>query len=235
MTAVMAHRGASRAAPENTLEAFAKARELGADQVELDVRLTADGALAVGQHRVVHDGRVVAATPARELPEHVPLLDAALDACAGLVVNVEIKSSPREPGYDPSGRAADVLVDVLRARAGRGGRAADEVMVSSFSLAMLDRVHALAPALETAFLVSVVASPSRLVGLLTARGHRGVHPWHPLVTARLVGQLRAAGLAVRPWTVDDPQRMAKLAALGVDAICTNVPDVARRVLRAAPA
>ena len=102
MTLVIAHRGSSKAEPENTLAAFRRAREDGADLVELDVRLTVDGALAVVHDPLLGDGRVVAETDSFDLPDHIPLLDAALEACAGLVVNVEIKSSPREPGFDPT-------------------------------------------------------------------------------------------------------------------------------------
>jgi glycerophosphoryl diester phosphodiesterase len=231
VTLVMAHRGASLAAPENTVEAFALARDLGADLVELDVRLTHDGALAVIHDPVLADGRVVADTDSLDLPDRVPFLAAALDACAGLVVNVEIKSSAREPGYDPGLRAADVLVELLASRDAAG----DRVVVSSFSLPMLDRVHELAPALETAWLVSIIPSQAKLITTLVERGHRGVHPWHGLVTSRLVARCHAAGLAVRPWTVDDPARIAKLAAMGVDAVCTNAPDVARAALRDARA
>jgi glycerophosphoryl diester phosphodiesterase len=229
MTLVMAHRGASKAEPENTVAAFLRARAEGADLVELDVRLTVDGALAVVHDPLLGDGRVVAETDSFDLPDHVPLLDAALEACAGLVVNVEIKGSPREPGFDPTRRAADVLVDLLASRAGL-----DQVIVSSFDLETIDRVRGLAPEVETAFLVSFIANQAKLVDLLVARGHRGVHPWHLLVNRRLVARCHAAGLAVRPWTVDELDRIAKLAALGVDAICTNVPGVAVSLLRAGP-
>jgi glycerophosphoryl diester phosphodiesterase len=230
VTLVMAHRGSSKVEPENTLAAFRRARDDGADLVELDVRLTVDGALAVVHDPLLRDGRVVAETDSFDLPDHIPLLDAALEACAGLVVNVEIKSSPREPGFDPTRRAADVLVEVLAARAG-----VDRVIVSSFDLGVIDRVRDLAPELETAYLVSFIANHTKLVDQLVAKGHRGVHPWHLLVNRRLVARCHAAGLAVRPWTVDDLDRIAKLASLGVDAICTNVPAVAVSLLRAGPA
>ena len=109
------------------------------------------------------------------------------------------------------------------------------MIVSSFDLEAIDRVRALAPEVETAYLVSFIANHTKLVDQLVARGHRGVHPWHLLVNRRLVARCHAAGLAVRPWTVDDPDRIAKLATLGVDAVCTNVPAVAVSVLRAEPA
>src|SRR5581483_725792 len=97
MTAVFAHRGCTEGFVENTLEAFAEARRLGADGVELDVRLTADGALAVH-----HDAEIAGRGPLHELgvadlPAHVPLLADALGVCEGMVVNVEIKNAPHDP------------------------------------------------------------------------------------------------------------------------------------------
>lgn len=98
MTAVFAHRGCHGvpAPGENTLEAFAAARRAGADGVELDVRATSDGALAVRHGRLVPGLGDVTNISAAELPEDVPLLDDALDACSGMRVNVEIKGGPEE-------------------------------------------------------------------------------------------------------------------------------------------
>src|SRR4051812_33810066 len=86
---VIAHRGASKAERENTLGAFRRARAMGADAVELDVRRTVDGVL------VVHHDPLPA-----ELTPHVPTLGDALDACTGMWVNVEIKNDPDEPDFD---------------------------------------------------------------------------------------------------------------------------------------
>jgi glycerophosphoryl diester phosphodiesterase len=228
MTQVMAHRGASRACPENTIAAFRAAVALGADLVELDVRRTADGALAVHHDPVLADGRAVHQTPVAELPDTVPLLAAALDACRPLIVNIEIKNSPRELGFDPLDRAAAEVAELVVTR----GLAA-EVIVSSFHLPALDRIRAHDPAIETAYLVRRIAGAAWLRATLVERGHRGVHPWHGLLTRRHVDRCRSLGLAVRPWTVDDPGRVALLARWGVDAVCTNVPDVARQAVTAA--
>jgi glycerophosphoryl diester phosphodiesterase len=228
MTQVMAHRGASRACPENTIAAFHAAVALGADLVEFDVRLTADGALAVHHDPVLADGRALHRTPAADLPETVPLLAAALDACRPLPVNVEIKNSPREPGFDPHDRAAVAVAAVVAAHDLVG-----RVIVSSFHLPALDRIRAADPAIETAYLVRRITGSAWLRAAVVERGHRGVHPWHGLLTRRHVERCRSLGLAVRPWTVDDPGRVALLARWGVDAVCTNVPDVARQALTAA--
>lgn len=229
MTLVMAHRGASRAEPENTIAAFRAAVALGADLVELDVRLTSDGELAVVHDTHLADGRAVHEVAARDLPTEVPLLADAFDACRPLMVNVEVKNGPREPGFDPANRAADVLVDQV----GVWDEQA-RVIVSSFHLPAIDRVRALAPDIATAHLVRRVPSLAKLAALVDA-GHAGLHPWHQLLNRRQVARALAAGLAVRPWTVDDPERIRTLAAWGVDAVCTNVPDVAVVALRASPA
>src|SRR5580693_8567760 len=94
MTAVFAHRGRTDGFAENTLEAFAEAKRLGADGVELDVRLTADGALAVHHDPTIDGLGPVADLTVPELPAHVPLLVDALTVCDGMVVNVEIKNEP---------------------------------------------------------------------------------------------------------------------------------------------
>src|SRR3954451_1790565 len=99
-TAIIAHRGASAAFAENTVEAFRGAAALGANWVELDVRRTADGALAVHHDAHLPDGRAIVDMLAADLPEPVPSLSEALDACAPLGVNVEIKNSPQDVDFD---------------------------------------------------------------------------------------------------------------------------------------
>ena len=144
MVLVLGHRGAPLAAPENTIEAFVAAGRFGADGVELDVRRTADGALVVHHDGVVPGAGRISALEAGDLPEEIPVLEAALDACAGMVVNIEIKNSPAEVDHDPY-EAAAVGVAELLARRGRRDRA----IVSAFSLASIDAVKGVAPATRT--------------------------------------------------------------------------------------
>lgn len=222
---VYAHRGASRAAPENTVEAFALAGSLGADGVELDVRRCADLDLVLHHDAALPDGRVVWTTRRVGLPASVPTLTEALDVCAGLVVNIEIKNLPHEPDFDADCAVVDSVVELLSAREGR-----DDVLVSSFHLATIDRVHSLDPAIPTGLLTFVDPAPTDGVALARDRGHHAIHPHEATVDAALVDVAHAAGLAVNVWTVDDPDRMRALADLGVDGIVTNVPDVARDAL-----
>ncbi|MDE0803741.1 MAG: glycerophosphodiester phosphodiesterase [Acidimicrobiales bacterium] len=223
---VYGHRGASVAATENTLEAFRIAAEQGADGVELDVRRSADGSLVLHHDAGLGDGRIISATLAADLPVHIPTLDAALVVCEGLIVNIEIKNIPGEPDFDETCSLADEVVALLHERGDR-----DRVVISSFHLRTIDRVKELAPDVATGFLCMLDPLPADGVGPAARRGHDAIHPHHLLVDDALVAAAHAAGLTVNVWTVDDPDELAHLARLGVDAVVTNVPDVALGVLR----
>lgn len=221
MTLVIAHRGASRAEQENTLAAFATARVMGAAMVELDVRLLADGGLAVHHDAHLPDGREVAGLTQADLPPHVPVLAEALSACEGMGVNVEVKNDPREPGYDATTDVAERVAEVVRAEG-----SVDRVLVSSFDLPTAVRAHACG--LASAWLVARL--PSGALDTVVEHGLVALHPWDASVTAELVEACHERGVRVNVWTVDDPDRMRTLAAWGVDGICTNVPDLAVAVL-----
>jgi glycerophosphoryl diester phosphodiesterase len=225
VTFVIAHRGASRVERENTVAAFRRAAELGAEMVELDVRRSADGVLVVHHDARVEDGRALSSTAAADLPAWLPTLEAALDACAGMAVNIEIKNNPAEPGFEADRALSDDVAAVVTA-----GGDTDRILVSSFDRPSLDRLRAVAaPPIATAWLVTV--PPADVVQTLVAGGHQALHPWWQAVDPSLVDRCHAAGLAVNVWTCDDPDAMARLAGWGVDGICTNVPDVAVAVLR----
>lgn len=230
---VLAHRGARRRAPENTLEAYAAARDLGADGVELDVRRTRDGALVLHHDPGPADGPVLATLDHAEVRERfptIPTLAEALDVCAGLLVNVEIKNLPWEPDFDAEERVVDDVIALLRARDD-----ADRVLVSSFHLATVDGMHERAPEVPTAFLFLAGLDPREVVDLAADRGHVAVHPdvralGGPEVPA-FVAHAHDRGLQVNVWTVNEPADMVRLADLGVDALVTDVPDVALVALR----
>ena len=226
-THVLAHRGASRAERENTLLAFRRAGDMGADGVELDARLTRDGVVVVHHDPVLSDGRVICEVEYGELPNYVPTLDDALDACAGMWVNVEIKNDPNEADFDATDEVAVVVGALLLQR-----QEDERFLVSSFRRETIDKMRVVAPALRTAWLTPAVQPDDRddvLAGLVSA-GHVALHPWVGLLTRELVEACHAAGIQVNTWTCDDPERMAELIEWKVDAICTNVPDVALRVL-----
>lgn len=226
MTQVMAHRGASKLEPENTVAAFRRAADLGADAVELDVRRTSDGVLVVHHNPQLADGTVIAQVNAAGLPATVPTLTAALDACEGMWVNVEIKNDPGEADFDPTESIADDTVALLRSR-----HQDHRWLMSSFRIETIDRCRQLSTAIRTAWLS--VQVPDDVVDGLLAGGHSALHPWVGGLQHHHIRACHYAGLQVNTWTCDDPLRMAELISWGIDGICTNLPDVALQV-RAGP-
>ncbi|MDQ6615710.1 MAG: glycerophosphodiester phosphodiesterase [Actinomycetota bacterium] len=222
---ILAHRGASKVARENTVEAFCEARRLGADGVELDVRASADGALVVHHDPDVAGVGVIASLRAADLPPHVPLLDGAIDACGDLVINIELKDLPGEPGYDPAYPLARQVAQLVADRALVG-----RVIVSSFDLVALDAAMDAEPALTTGWLTPRWFNQADALETLLERGYRALHPHYEAVTEALVAAAHDAGIRVTAWTADDPVSIRQLAEAGVDAIITNVPDLARATL-----
>jgi glycerophosphoryl diester phosphodiesterase len=228
MTAVFAHRGYTDGPRENTLEAFAEARRLGADGVELDVRLTADGALAV-----VHDPEVeglgpVAGLAVPDLPAHVPLLADVLAVCDGMVVNVEIKNDPREAGHDP-GEAVAALTAATIAEAGW----TDRVIVSSFQVNTLRAVQVADGRLTLGVLWPFLTEVEAALRQAVDAGWAAVHPFVTALGPDLVAEAHGAGLAVNTWTVNHPGDLSRCVELGVDAVITDRLVEALAVIRAA--
>jgi glycerophosphoryl diester phosphodiesterase len=229
---VLAHRGANRVAPENTLEAFVAASALGADGVELDVHRTADGGLVVHHDAGAGGLGVLAERSEAEIrtarPE-IPTLEEALEACTGMLVNIEVKNLPGDADYDPAESVAGAVVELL----GRRGRR-DDVLVSSFNLESADRVRDLDRSIPTGFLTLVGMDPVDGVDIAHAHGHGAVHPdVRALVddtAGATIARAHELGMVVNVWTVNGEDEMRRLAAAGVDAIITDVPDTARRVL-----
>jgi glycerophosphoryl diester phosphodiesterase len=224
---IFAHRGACQVARENTVEAFSEARRLGADGVELDVRCSADGALVVHHDVEVAGAGPVATLRVAELPPYVPLLDAAIDACGDLVVNIELKDLPGQPGYDAGYPMARMVAQFVSDQ-----RLIARVIVSSFDLLALDAAVDTEPALVTGWLTSGSFDQLLALETLLERGHRALHPHHEGVTDALVAAAHQAGITVTTWTADDPDLICRLADAGVDAIISDVPDVARVALGA---
>lgn len=219
MTEVIAHRGARNLAAENTIEAFRKAVEVGSHGIELDVRRTADGVLVV-HHDALLGGDAIVDVAADDLPAWVPTLGAALDACAGAFVNIEIKNALGEPDFDPDDAVADAVVGELSDRR----EAASTWLISSFRVETIDRCRAIAPVIPTALLTMNRVTTADIDAVVAA-GHAAIHPWTPTVDRELIEQSHAAGLRVNTWTCNDPEQAIELAGWGIDGICTDVPDV----------
>jgi glycerophosphoryl diester phosphodiesterase len=246
VTIVVAHRGASAHLPENTMPAFERAVEMGADAIELDVHLTADGQLAVIHDETVErttdgSGAVAEMTmaqlraldagyrfadpdggfPHRGRGLTIPTLAEVLEWLPeGVGLVVEIKAPA----------AADAVVDALR---GTQVRRAGAASVISFSEAAIDRVHELDPELATGYLLVPTQPFEPALRWAVERGHVGVHPWEGdlgMDPAPALSQAMAYGRLVGCYVVNEPQRMQHLAAFGLWGFVTDVPDVARAAL-----
>ena len=211
------------------MPAFLGAREEGASWVELDVRLSSDGQLVVHHDPWYSGGLGVATSPADARPETVPLLAEALDACAGMGVNVEIKNTPGDLGDEGVEHSLEVVDLVVSLVTQRGSE--QPIQISSFDEPTLARVRALAPDLPTAQLLFDLSGDPEAVERAAEAGHGAINPWDPFVDEALVARCDALGLEINPWTVDDPERIRTLAVLGVTGIITNTPAAAIAALR----
>ena len=241
---VLAHRGASALATENTLEAFRRAMADGADGVELDVQRCRTGEVVV-----FHDDDLarLAQRPERidEMPLDgirdvrllrgggIPTLAEAIDACGHVaLVNIEIKYAGAFPGACHA-LVAGVADVVARADAGR------RVIISSFSPGAVWLWRRIRPDVACGLLFERPQPfhrpwPLRTDMLLPLLHPLAVHPEQTLCTHARVAGWRARGYAVNVWTVDDPDRMKALAAMGVSGIITNDPAGARAALTLTP-
>ncbi len=225
LTEIFAHRGSCHLARENTVAAFVAARDLGADGIELDVHLTADDDVVVHHDSEIPGLGPIARLLSAELPAWLPSLGEALDACRPLRVNVEIKQDETGAGPERDRSLAFEVATMLAAR-----REAPRIVVSSFSLEAIDAVRAFGPGLATALLVDLDHDPMGALATAREHGHAGLHPFFVSVDGALMKAAGDCAIAIRPWTVDDPARIAALAGLGVDAVITNDVEAARRGL-----
>ena len=237
---IFGHRGASAHAPENTLAAFARAMDDGADGVELDVRRCASGELVVihdqtfqrtaGDPRTVRD---VSLSALRTLDagasERIPLLDEAITlvTARGGLLNIEVKAD----GEDRSLLA----LGVVETLANRTTAERASIAVSCFDPRVL---FALRRAGLPALLLFLFEDSRQ--GRWLARTippllrPAGINPEQILVTPAAVAAWQRRGLLVTPWTVDDPIRARALNAAGVDGLITNDPAATREALRVRP-
>lgn len=233
----LAHRGASAAAPENTMAAFRLAEQMGADGIELDVQLTRDGVPVV-----IHDEWLDRTTNGKGLvSEHTLAEIRALDAgswfgqaFAGekvptleevvrtfvrrLFFNIELKNS-----YLPMPTLEHRTIALIRSyRLKRG------VLVSSFNHQSMHLFHHLAPDIPTGLLYDcvLVEAPPYAKRI----GAAALNPFYMCVTQERVKEAHATGLQMNVWTVNDPDDMRHLMELGVDAIITNHPDRLRALM-----
>jgi len=231
MTLVVGHRGASAHRPENTLPSFELAVEQGADAIELDVHLTADGQLAVIHDATLerttdHTGAVAEMTmeavrgadagyrfgaddethPYRGQGLRVPTLPEVLEWLPdGVGLVVELKSTD----------AADATVAALHdSTVGKAGLAT----VFSFDEQAIDRVRELDEALPTGLLLVPFDKVERVLTWAVEHRHQGVYPWEGdlgLDPMPLIAQAMAFGIRLGCYVVNERQRMQQLSAMGL--------------------
>jgi glycerophosphoryl diester phosphodiesterase len=226
---IIGHRGASAEAPENTLAAFGLAAEQGADGVELDVRLSADGDVVV-----IHDASVERTTSGRGqvralstaelqaldagMEQGIPTLDDVFLASGpSLLYNVELKDSGLA-----NGGLAIAVADRIEAY-----HLENHVVVSSFHPLAVRRARS---NLSRTTMVAVIWDMGpRWLRHLGAPAEAD-HPHFSLVDEDYMAWAREKGYRVHVWTVDEPTEAQRLVSLGVHGIITNKPRLIREAL-----
>jgi glycerophosphoryl diester phosphodiesterase len=238
---ILGHRGASKVAPENTLSAFQLAVKLGADGVELDAKLSADGQVVV-----IHDQNVDRTTEGtglvreltlkelRELDagkkfspqfkgEQIPTLDEVFRGIEGkAIINVEL-TNYATPGDDLLVKVAELV---------KKHDISDQIMFSSFLPGNIRRIKKLLPDVPAGLL-----APKGLLGALS-RSWIGrfyspdlIHPYFTDVDEGFIQLQHTHKRGVNVWTVDDPKTIRKMIDLGVDGIITDDVSMAWALLK----
>jgi glycerophosphoryl diester phosphodiesterase len=236
---IYAHRGASGIAPENTMASFRKAVGLGADGIELDVQLTADGRMVV-----VHDerlGRTCAGSGMiRDLKleylrsldfggwfsdkfkgEKIPLLEEVIEMTktTGTLLNIEMKTVPCEQ---------DHAIEYTLAKIISATGIADRAIVSSFDHYSLEKIKNICGGIRIAPLYVGMFKDICAYALKLRADF--IHPQFGYIDADTLEDCRKHGIGVNVWTVDGDDDIKRMAEMGVSGIVTNKPDKAVTLL-----
>jgi len=228
---VLGHRGARAHCPENTLVAFERALADGADGVELDVRMSADGALIIA-----HDDRIMTQDGPAELHrlssaqiqalrtksgEPVVSLRQVLEfqARTGAYVNIELKGDVPAPSWMAQ-RAAHLI----------GQHGGQGIVLSSFDVRQVRALARALPHVPVALLFEQSQTVMSKLVPTALLGAVAVHPQASLLDAAFMATLRKKVPLINTWTVNSPAEALRLSALGVDAIITDDPKLILSVL-----
>lgn len=242
---VIAHRGASAEAPENTLVAFNRAFELGADGIELDVQVTQDGVPVILHPSTVdyptHHIQSIAAMTLAEVkrldvgawfdekfrgePLRIPTLEQVLEAVGarGKII-IELKRAANEWQDDGRERAVARII--------RQATNAHDLVVSSFHPVSLYHAMKLLPDIPRALIYHADIFPWLLHGFWFRQlvQPQELHINETMATERYVRWAQRRGYRVIVYHPDEPAAMQRIAALGVDGIMTNKPALLRRIV-----
>jgi glycerophosphoryl diester phosphodiesterase len=232
---VVAHRGGGTLAPENTLAGIETGARLGLKMIEFDAKLSADDVVFLlhddtvdrtsnghGAAAEMDYARIAALDAgswrdARFTGEPMPTLAQVAERCAlhGLAANVEIKPCP--------GREAETGRRAAAEAARLWAQASLPPLLSSFSVEALAAARDAASELPRGLLVGSV--PDNWRALVAELGCLSLHADHRKLDAAKVAEIKAAGLFILTYTVNDPARAKMLGEWGVDAICTDRIDL----------
>jgi glycerophosphoryl diester phosphodiesterase len=237
-TLILAHRGASKIAPENTAAAFQKAFQVGADGIEFDVHLTKDKKLVI-----IHDERVDRTTNGigyikdlslREIKkldagsyfspefakERVLTLEEALEFARDFkLINIEIKNSIIK--YQDIEKE---LIETIKKV-----NLESKILCSSFNHYSIALIKKLSPDIKTGLLyVSTLYRPWIYA---TSIGAVAIHPHHYSVSSEIISACHENNIKVNVWTVDDKKTIKQMISNQVDTIITNYPEIAIKILK----
>lgn len=246
---VIAHRGASGYAPENTVAAFDKARKMKADYIELDVQMSRDGKLVV-----IHDTTVNRTTDIdskapvkvkdltlkelRKLDagssfgpqftgERIPTFEKVLDRYKGKIgLLIELKEPALYPGIEEKVAAALKKRKMDKPKNGK-------VIVQSFDFNSVRRIHELLPSVPTGVLTSRPSdlTDAKLNEFAGYANYVNAHLGNVAADPTLVGRIHALGMKITPWTVRSRDEVPPLLQAGVDGIVTDYPDYVPKKIR----
>lgn len=224
---VYGHRGARARAPENTILAFDLAIAEGADGIELDVRMTADGELVVlhDRHLLLESGKAAEVErltlsqldlAGKRAGHAIPTLDEVLAwrRQRGCLANVELKGDVLQRSWLARRSAESIL------HHGTAG-----ILISSFHPMLVLQMARRLPTVPSALLLEPgsLNQLEHAIGGYRLLGACGVHPQHALLSPTYLRPLRESGALVNTWTVNDEADARRLASLGVDGIVTDRP------------
>ena len=221
---IIAHRGAKGYLPENTMAAFSKALDLGADGIELDVRVSNDGQLLVfhdestlrlcNKNAEFADIDFIEIRKLRVAGEHqIPTLSEVLDFIDNrCLVNIELKTSD----------SLSAVSDLLDFYIGDKNWNPENLLVSSFDWIVLKQLRDRFPDIKIGVLTETDLDLA--IGFADSIAAETIHPHFHLLTSENVKQMQQMGFGVFAWTVNEPEDISRIASFGVDGLITDYPS-----------
>lgn len=238
---VIAHRGANKLAPQNTLHAFLKAAELKSDGVETDVHVTRDGHLVLCHNGTVDKtsngrGRISELSlsdlkafdfgswfGSRFKNTTIPTLDEFLQTMKDTTVSVlNIELKPQKGG------GLDFVEAVIKKVREYG--LSDKLFISSFDYRILDKAKSLEPCVQTGYLYPAMGDivKRKIISPLSLVQKYNIDyllPHQGYVSKKLIDKAHRAGKRVAVWTVNKLETVEKLHFWGADGVITDFPDI----------